>query len=255
MKKKTTIINIAIIVLVCILGVSGYNLFKDLNDARESSKQVEELEEIINQTPVDETEYITPYDKYESVYRMNNDFVGWIKIDGTELDYPVMQTKDNPEYYLRKNFDKSYNYHGTPFIDYKCTLGESDNIIIYSHNMDDGSMFSAVEDYMSKAFMEEHRYITFDSMDEFATYEVICVFKVDIRTTDFDFVSAVDFETEEDFNEFISTAKAHAPYESGVSATFGDKLLTLATCEYTLEDGRCVVIAKQISSADKMAVE
>ena len=67
MKKKTTIINIAIIVLVCILGVSGYNLFKDLNDARESSKQVEELEEIINQTPVDETEYITPYDKYESV--------------------------------------------------------------------------------------------------------------------------------------------------------------------------------------------
>ena len=95
-------------------------------------------------------------EKYQSVYEVNNNFVGWVYIPDTPLNYPVLQTKDYPEYYLRRDFYKKYSFAGVPFMDFKCTADESDNIILYSHNMLDGTMFSVVEKYSKKSFWEEH---------------------------------------------------------------------------------------------------
>jgi len=251
MKKKKSLIDILIIVLRCVMVFAGYNVYKDVKDSRESRKQFDELEKMM--TPHTEQDTVTPMtagEKYAPLYELNNHFTGWLSIDDTQLNYPVMQTKSSPEYYLRRDFSKQYNYHGVPFMDYKCTVDESDNIIIYGHNMKDGSMFSAVESYMKPGFFENHRYIKFDTLSGYGLYEVVCVFKIDISTTNFAFNEAVDFASEEEFNQFITTAKSMAPYNSGVTAEYGDKLITLTTCEYTLEDGRCVLIAKKVATPE-----
>ena len=243
MKKR--IIDVIIAVLLCVMAFSGYKLYSDIKESRESQQQFQQLEDILSDQ-LNKTTTLTAAEKYAPVYRENDHFIGWLAIDGTQLNYPVLQTKNNPEYYLRRDFTRKYNYHGVPFMDYKCTVNESDNLIIYSHNMKDGSMFSAVEDYMKQDFFENHRYVKFDSMESYGLYEVVCIFKTDITTSDFAYYDAVDFNTEEEFDSFINTAKDMAPYESGVNAAFGDKLLTLSTCEYTMENGRCVLIAKKI---------
>ncbi|MBQ8604716.1 MAG: class B sortase [Oscillospiraceae bacterium] len=251
MKKKNRIIDILIVVFRRIMCFSGYKLYKDAKDARESREQFEQLENIMNrQVERDKPTPLTAGEKYASVYEANNHFIGWITIEGTQMNYPVMQTKDNPEYYLRRDFTKKYNYHGVPFMDYRCTADESDNIIIYAHNMKDGSMFSAVEDYMSRDFYNEHKYVKFDTMNGYGLYEVVFVFKIDVQNNDFRYYEVVDFANIEEFDSFINNAKALAPYDTGVSAEYGDKLLTLSTCEYTLEDGRCVLIAKKIADIE-----
>ena len=88
-----------------------------------------------------EPKKISPYEKYAPVYEQNSDFVGWITIDGTSINYPVMQTKDEPDFYINHGFDKSYSDYGVPYVQENCELGNSDNLVIYGHNMKNGTMF------------------------------------------------------------------------------------------------------------------
>jgi sortase B len=105
--------------------------------------------------------------------------VGWIAIDGTGINYPVMQTLDNPEFYLKHNFEKEPSNYGVPFVDAKCdVLYPGDNTLVYGHHMKNGTMFSPLENYKSKTFWQEHRYIRFDTLAGFGTYEIIAAFKV-----------------------------------------------------------------------------
>ena len=246
-KKSNTILNILIVLLLGIMAFSGYKLFEIRKAAKESRQQFQELEQIIKE-PEDENYLLTAAEKYRSVYETNNDFVGWIHIPGTVLNYPVLQTKNNPEYYLRRDFNKKYNYAGVPFMDFKCTVDESDNIILYAHNMLDGSMFNTVEKYSKKSFCQEHPYIGFDTMNGYGTYEVAICARVDLTSTDFNYTDTVDFSTKEDFDSYISKIRELADYETGVTLEFGDKLLLLSTCEYHYEEGRYIVLAKKISS-------
>lgn len=247
--KKNRITDILIVILLCIMCFSGYKVYSDIKESRESRKRFAELQAMMTEQ-LKQLTPLTSAEKYNPVYQANDHFVGWISIDDTQMNYPVLQHKKIPEYYLRRDFSKKYNYHGVPFMDYKCTVNESDNIIIYGHNMKDGSMFSAVEDYMNRDFYENHRYVKFDTLESYGLYEVVCVFKIDVNRNDFAYYEAVDFESEEQFNNFISCAKELAPYDTGVSAEYGDTLLTLSTCEYTLDNGRCVLIAKKTADID-----
>lgn len=107
----------------------------------------------------------------------NSDFVGWIKIDGTHINYPVMKSS-TPDYYLHRNFNKEYSYYGTPYLSDKSdTMKPTDNIVIYGHNMRDNTMFGDLSKYKSKEFFEKHRYIYFDTLVDLGKYEVVCVFK------------------------------------------------------------------------------
>jgi len=250
MKKKHNIIfNILIIVLLGIIAFSGYNLFRIGQDAKRNSEQFEKLEQIV-QDDKEEVRYLSAQEKYQSIYDMNNDFVGWIYIPDTPLSYPVVQTKHNPEYYLRRDFDGKYSSYGVPFMDYKCTADESDNTIIYGHNMLNKTMFSAVESYSNKKFWQEHRYLGFDTLNGFGTYEVAICARIDLRTTDFYYIETVDFSNKDVFNAYIAKAKAHQSFESGVKLEYGDKLLLLSTCEFNYEEGRFIIIAKKISDED-----
>ena len=225
------------VVVYCVINLyTGYT---------EDSAQLNQLSTIAESIKVNGDEI--DEDKYKELYEQNNDFVGWIRIDGTPIDYPVMQSKDNPEFYLKHNFDKEYSRFGVPFVQKNCDIDTDDNIIIYGHNMKNKTMFNALTQYSDREFYDNHKLIRFDTLNDSNLYEVIAVFKTRTYSENgfryYDFIKA---NTEEEFNAYIEKCKALSFYETGLTAEYGDKLLTLSTCEYTQNNGRLVVIAKKI---------
>ena len=190
----------------------------------------------------------TAFEKYAAVYEQNSDFVGWITIDGTNINYPVMQTVNSPNYYLKRSFEKQYSNYGVPYVQENCVLGVSDNAVVYGHNMNNGSMFADLCKYEREDFYREHPVVRFDTLYGLGEYEIVAAFKtVAYSERGFKYYHFVDAAGEDDFNAFISQCKALALYDTGVSAEYGDKLLTLSTCEYSRTNGRMVVVAKLIS--------
>ena len=185
--------------------------------------------------------------KYAQVYAQNSDLVGWISIPGTRIDYPVMQTRDDPNFYLKHAFDRSYSSYGVPYLQENCDIGISDNLVLYGHHMNNGSMFSDLCRYESEDFYREHKTIRFDTLDSFGEYEVIAAFKTVAYSEEgfkyYHFVNAADAAA---FDEFISKCKDLALYDTGVTAEYGDQLITLSTCEYSQDNGRMVVVAKRV---------
>lgn len=192
-------------------------------------------------------EPISPLQKYEELFRQNNDMAGWIMVEDTPINYPVMYTPDNPNYYLKHSFYKEYSVYGVPYIAEQCDPMEpSDNVTIYGHHMNNGSMFSGLLKFADKDFYKQHKTVRFDTLTETAEYEVFAVFK----TTAYDdkgfpYYLFSHAETEEDFTDYVKQCKDLSLYETGVTAEYGDKLLTLSTCEYSNTNGRFVVVAKK----------
>ena len=198
--------------------------------------------------PAAEQPSLTAFEKYAAIYEQNADFVGWISIDGTKINYPVMQTPDNPDYYLKHAFDKSYSNFGVPYVQENCDLVQSDNVVIYGHNMKNGSMFADLCEYADEDFYREHKTIRFDTLEDFGEYEIVAAFKtVAYSEAGFDYYHFVNAEDEADFAAFINTCKSLAIYDTGVTAEYGDKLITLSTGEYSRTDGRMVVGAKRVT--------
>lgn len=186
--------------------------------------------------------------EYAELYALNSDLVGWIRIDDTKINYPVMQTPGEKDYYLRRNFDGESNTHGCLFVREVCDVNApSDNLTIYGHRMRDGTMFADLDKFQKKSFWEEHRYFTFDTLTQHNTYEIVAVFKTTASLgKGFAYHLFVDAADQAEFDEFISTCKSLALYETGVTAAYGDKLVTLSTCDYYTENGRLVVVAKRV---------
>ena len=192
---------------------------------------------------------MTAREKYGEVYAANSDFVGWISIEGTAIDYPVMQSIDRPNFYLRRGFGREYSKHGVPYIQEDCVVGNSDNLIIYGHHMNDGSMFSDLCSYKNKAFWQTHPTIRFDTLEGFGVYEIVAVFKTVVYSQNgFRYFDFVDLDDPARFNAYIARCKALSLYDTGVEASYGDKLITLSTCEYSRENGRMVVVARKVES-------
>ena len=179
----------------------------------------------------------------------NEDTVGWITIEGTKIDYPVMYTPQDPEKYLHLGFDQKYSFAGLPFIDANCSLDpESDNLIIYAHNMLDGSMFRSLMKYEQKSYWQQHPRVKLGLWDEEREYEVLAAFRdrVYYKTENcFKFYKFIDAESEDSYREAIDYYKTHACYDTGVTAQPGDRLITLVTCAYHTDNGRFVVVARE----------
>lgn len=192
-------------------------------------------------------EPIPPSVQYASVYAANSDFVGWISIEGTSINYPVMQTPDRPNYYLRRGFDRESSKHGVPYLQEDCGIVSSENLIIYGHHMNDGTMFADLCRYQSKTFWEEHPLIHFDTMQEFGVYEIVAVFRTVVYSPDgFRYFDFAELDDKERFDSYINQCAALALYDIGVESQYGDQLLTLSTCEYSHENGRMVVVARKV---------
>ncbi|MDR0570868.1 MAG: class B sortase [Clostridiales Family XIII bacterium] len=187
----------------------------------------------------------TPDDRYGDIFKENSDAIGWISIDGTAIDYPVMQSPDRPNFYLNHNFRGEPSAAGVPYAAEACAIDpQSDNITIFGHHMKNGSMFGGLESYKDEAFYREHPLARFDTRAGFGSYEIIAAFKV--YPEDFKYNQFVDAADGAEFDAYVARCKALSFYETGVGAVRGDKLITLSTCEYSRNDNRLVVVAKKI---------
>lgn len=199
--------------------------------------------------PTETTATPTILPEYAALYLQNDDMVGWIEIEGTKLNYPVLQTPDEKDFYLKRDFNKENSNHGAIYVQENCDVWTpSDNVVIYGHNMKDGSMFATLLKYRKQEYWAEHRFIYFNTLLERHTYEIVAVFKTTATIgRGFDYHLFVEADDEEEFTEYIEKIKKLDYYDTGVSAEFGDKLITLSTCEYSLTNGRLVVVAKRVS--------
>ena len=187
--------------------------------------------------------------EYQTLYSLNKRLIGWVKIDDTYIDYPVLQTVNN-DYYLNHNFDQEEDKNGSIFLDKDCSIyPRSTNLILYGHHMRSGRMFGQLNKYSSEKFYEEHKYIQFDTIYEKGTYEVMYVFRSKIYEESeivFKYYQFTDAVSETEFESNMKQMADMSLYDTGVSAEYGDELLTLSTCDYYTSDGRFVVVAKKI---------
>lgn len=209
-----------------------------------------EAEEVTEPSIPEETEPIMLPELAE-YYAQNPEIIGWICIPDTKLNYPVMYTPNDPEKYLHLSFEETYDLGGVPFLDSDCSLDpESDNLIIYGHNMNNGSQFRTLMSYTDQSFWEKHPTIQLSTLYETRTYEILACFRdrVYYKYEDvFKFYQFIDAEDEAHFNEAIAYYKENALYDTGVSAEYGDQLITLVTCAYHTENGRLVVVARRVT--------
>ena len=161
--------------------------------------------------------------QYDPLWQQNPDLAGWLTIDGTQLDNPVMFTPDDPEYYLRRGFDREYARSGSLFVSEGCTE-QGNHVLIYGHNMRNGTMFGELDAYQSQEYAQAHPLIRFDTLREERVYQVLAVFR-----------SRVYWQEERG-----------ALFDTGVEAAYGDELLTLSTCSYHTQNGRFVLVAVRL---------
>lgn len=172
----------------------------------------------------------------------NDELVGWLTINGTKIDYPILQADNNNDY-LRRDFYKDYNILGSIFMDFRndvTSLGR--NTIVYGHRTKDQSMFEGLTYFEDEEFYEEHKTFTFDTLYESYEAEIFAVYNT---TTDFNYIQT-DFSNDENFEALLNEIDKRALYETDVEVEVDDHILTLSTCDYQLDKqkGRFVVHAK-----------
>lgn len=228
-------------------------LEKERNQEKEESEVVvePETEEIKETEPEEEQKEKTILPEYEELYEENNDLYGWLKIEGTEVDYPVMHTPQEPNFYIHKNFDKEDSKKGSIYVDGRC--GEdTENLIIYGHNMKDRSMFGSLREYKQKEYYENHKYIEFDTIYEKQRYEIISVSKAiiyydeNVPQDEYLFYEHVELDSKEEFDDYMRYMKNNTYYCINNNAEYGDKIITLCTCDYWTENARLLIVAKKI---------
>lgn len=194
-------------------------------------------------------------EEYKDLYEENNDLYGWIEIEDTTINYPVMFTPDDPNFYLDKNWNKEVcvNSVGTSIYISGETTPDSENIIVYGHHMNNSRMFGALGLYKDKEYYENHKYIQFDTLYEKQTYEIISVSKGKVYyyegqapDGEYLFYDHIELDTSEEFDEYVRQMKNNAWYEIETTAEFGDQLITLCTCDYWTKNARLIIVAKKI---------
>lgn len=191
-----------------------------------------------------------PLAEYASIYGMNPDFYGWLSVSGTTVDYPVMYTPNDPEYYLNHSFDGEQSASGVPFVDVE-SLVEGACCMVHGHHMRDGTMFTPLIQYAQKDFWQQHPMVRFDSRYERREYIVAAAFLSSVdpkpNTSVFRYYLFPDMTRRSDFDAYASLVHKAALYDTGVDLSFGDELLVLSTCNYHTANGRFVVVAKRVT--------
>lgn len=250
-KSKGGFLTVLIFVFAAVFVGSAFMLGKELLQSKKErdafDKMANDLQTAVEKQEPGKTPEQLKLEYYQSLKQQNEDFVGWISIDGTSLSYPVVHTPDDVEYYLRRAFDGSYAVSGTPFLGEGCDIN-STNVLIYGHRMNNDTMFTALLNYAKKDYWESHREICFDTLEKLQTYQVIAAFYIDIPLADdteafhwYNYSGNIEGER---YTEYINQVKAHAYYDTGITVNEGDKLITLTTCAYNDEEQRFVVVAK-----------
>lgn len=242
------------VLLSAIILLSGFMIYRKLSNRQKEKEDFAELAELVQTIPPkqpqsDVTDSPTD-DEPEPAHRrdlaplfaQNSDCIGWLCIPGTDVDYPVMHTPSNPQKYLRRNFYGEYSQSGTPFLDGRCSM-ESDNLIIYGHNMQNNTMFGSLPKYMKQDYRQSHPVIEWETEAGCAEYAVFAVVTVKKQDDWYGFIHAAD---REEFERQLETIQSKALYSSDITLEYGVQLLTLSTCYGSAGDGRLLIIAAKL---------
>ena len=231
MNKKFKII---LLLLIVILAISSFFIIKEFVENKKETEIYEDLQEIVikenpdlNTTTEDikkEKSKEESSNKYnlENIAKINSDVIGWIKIENSNINYPVMQ---NGDYYLHRNIYKNYSSHGTPYLAEYCNVQYSDNLIIYGHHMNDNSMFAQLDNYKKQSFYENHKYIKFYSYYNGKTiektYEVAIAFKTVVYSDKgFKYYNYTNFSDVQELNDFIENCRKLEFYNTGIDINY-----------------------------------
>lgn len=203
--------------------------------------------------------------EYRELYERNSDMVGWLKMDGARIDCPIMQKKDDPEYYLRRDFDGRGSTGGTPFVDARCSIfpRRSFNLILYGHYSDGDRLFRRLLDYDSERWALENKIFQFDTLEERGVYEVVAAFYYDgtnvlLNSPNFNagenaytFYNYIELDSKEGFGHFLEEINERNLYQTDAEITPRDELLSIVCCapkEFSgiEKEGRFVVVAKKV---------
>ena len=245
-KKQRNLIYGILIILIIISVIYLLFFLKDKNKTTNDSSALEEVK--IDESKID-NETTERMLQVQELQKENPDIVGWIEIVGTKINYPVLQGEDN-SYYMTHNYKKEEAKDGSIFLDkdYDWNLPSS-NLLMYGHNMGDGEMFQDLLKYESEDYYKEHPTIRFTTANDDSEYEIISAFKSRVyyksEKNVFRYYFFINAENEEEYNDFVNSAKEASLYDTGKSAEYGDQLMTLSTCSYHTEDGRFAVVARK----------
>lgn len=260
--KQKTAVRVLLCIATGIFLFSGWVLADYWLDSHVQQQEHEQLRQLL-QTAAPEQEslpaYVTVTDpetgaertvlrEYEALYRRNSDLVGWISIEGTSIDYPVVQSPIK-DYYLRRDFDKKRANHGSVYVwEQADVFAPSDNVTLFGHRMNDRTMFYDLLQYAERDFWLTHPTFCFSTLEGHCEYEIFAA----LRTTGtggegFAYHAFVNAADQTEFAAFVSQCKALSLYDTDIIPRYGDKLVTLSTCDYALDNGRMVVVGRRVS--------
>ncbi len=255
-KLRRVVTALSGIIGAACLGYFAFYCVQAANTAKQA-KSLSELKD--NEPPVKvKTEATVTLDlleeppeileEYQTLYIKNKSLAGWIRIPGTEIDYPVMQTRNN-DYYLDHDFEQNEDKNGSIFIDSQCSIWpRSENLLIYGHNMKSGKMFGTLDKYKSEDFYKEHPLIEFDTIYEKGIYQVMYVFPEVVHEASevtFKYYQFIEADSEQEYASNMQAMAEMSLYDTGVTSTLGDELITLSTCDYEPGAERFAVVAKK----------
>lgn len=235
MKSKKSVLKVIVSLMVAaiLVFIAGMAVKLLKEDYAEESK-FEGIQEVVGKAD-DE-------DILRILKKRNSDVVGYLEIPNTTVSYPVMQTIGNPDFYLNHDIDKNYSFYGTPYLSAYCDLKESDNLIIYGHNINGGRMFGALTQYRNENFYQKHKNVYFTT-EKKNKYEIFAVISVNKYL--FPYWKFVMAQDEADYDEFINKVKRYSLYDTGITPKYGEKLITLSTCDNSRgDDYRFVVFGR-----------
>lgn len=246
-KKK----RLSIVVTILCLAVFIYSLYQLSSIFMTYSHNRQVLADV-QQIYHEESDVVKEVDSKEGEIRpqfnqlrqINPDILGWISIDDTKINYPILQSADN-EFYLDRNYKKEDSIAGSIFMDYRNDITLTNpNTIIYGHRVKDNSMFDSLTNYLDEHFFNNHQLIYYDTMYESYQAEVFAVYQT---TTDFDYIQT-DFSDGQEYDALLKEIQERSIYDTNVDLTMNDQIITLSTCDYTLDpdEGRLVVHAKLV---------
>ena len=269
-KKSPWWYKLGILVFGAVFCVSAFMAGRDYLEAKKEAEAFDSLSKLAAEYAADEVpanlagaademdpekaaqwaELLKEAAGYAALKNENSDYVGWLKIPDTRIDYPVVDREDDPEYYLHRAFNGSKSFGGTPF------LGEASGVdtkclIIYGHNMKNGSMFGTLDYYKKADYWKEHPIIRFYVDGEPRTYEIFAAVETKVLYEDesgFEYYRYDGDISEEEYGELVNWLRGHSDYDTGIVPEYEEQILMLSTCSYHTKNGRFVVAARRIAS-------
>lgn len=251
MRKLINIILVAIII-VC-LSIIGYKYYNYNKDDKLNS-EIQDLQPVINeasdldnnssgendgQDQSKDGDYVNSANE-EQLKSINSDYKMWIQIENTNINYPVVQSSDN-DYYLKHNFRKESNISGTVFVESANDIDNDKNIILYGHNMRNGTMFNNITNYKEESFFNEDNKISIIMNNTLYEYEVFSVYVKNVSEVNL----AIGFANEDEFINYAYNEADESLYKKDVDFSAEDNLITLVTCSYEFTDARTIVVARR----------